>query len=158
MRDRYLVLQRELFYWRGVQLHAASGRTIWLGEHQGAFYACGVYRRQRDGSLDTCPLGERGPADRSTLGEQEDHVEKLVSERPIMALASALALGIAIVGMAAHLPHLVCVNGHVVAEGSPREVIVPHVLEETFGAQLEVLEHLGMPIVVDSAHPTREVI
>jgi len=60
-------------------------------------------------------------------------------------------------GMAAHLPHLVCVNGHVVAEGSPREVIVPSVLEETFGARLEVLEHLGMPVVVDSAHPLRSV-
>ena len=31
-----------------------------------------------------------------TLGEQEDHVEKLVSERPITALASAFALGIVI--------------------------------------------------------------
>ena len=60
-------------------------------------------------------------------------------------------------GMAAHLPHLVCVNGHIVAEGSPREVITPGVLEETFGARLEVLEHLGMPVVVDSAHPLRSV-
>ena len=61
-------------------------------------------------------------------------------------------------GMATHLPHLVCVNGHIVAEGSPREVIVPRVLEETFGARLEVLEHLGMPIVVDTSHPMREPI
>ncbi len=61
-------------------------------------------------------------------------------------------------GMAAHLPNLVCVNGHIVAEGSPREVIIPSVLEETFGARLDVLEHLGMPIVVDTAHPTREAI
>ena len=59
-------------------------------------------------------------------------------------------------GMAAHLPHLVCVNGHVVAEGAPRDVIVPSVLEETFGARLEVLQHLGMPIVVDGAYSTRE--
>lgn len=58
-------------------------------------------------------------------------------------------------GMAAHLPRLVCVNGHIVAEGTPQEVIIPSVLEETFGAQLEVLEHLGMPIVVDPAHPAR---
>lgn len=54
-------------------------------------------------------------------------------------------------GMAAHLPHLVCVNGHVVAEGSPEQVITPAVLEETFGAQLDVLQHLGMPVVVDTA-------
>jgi ABC-type Mn2+/Zn2+ transport system ATPase subunit len=59
-------------------------------------------------------------------------------------------------GMAAHLPSLICVNGHIVAEGSPRDVIVPDVLEETFGARLEVLEHLGMPIVVDGAYSSRE--
>lgn len=57
-------------------------------------------------------------------------------------------------GMAAHLPHLVCVNHRIVAEGSPRRVITPAVLEETFGARLEVLEHLGMPVVVDDARPT----
>lgn len=61
-------------------------------------------------------------------------------------------------GMAAHLPHLVCVNGHIIAEGTPHEVIVPQVLEETFGAQLEVLQHLGMPIVVDSAYSAREAM
>ena len=58
-------------------------------------------------------------------------------------------------GMAAHLPHLVCVNGHIVAEGSPEEVITPEVLEETYGAKLEVLQHLGMPVVVDSSTPGR---
>jgi zinc/manganese transport system ATP-binding protein len=61
-------------------------------------------------------------------------------------------------GMAAHLPQLVCVNGHVIAEGTPREVMVPDVLEETFGARLEVLEHLGMPIVVDGAYSSREAM
>jgi ABC-type cobalamin/Fe3+-siderophores transport system ATPase subunit len=55
-------------------------------------------------------------------------------------------------GMAAHLPHLVTLNGRVIAEGTPRQVITPDVLEETFGARLEVLEHLGMPVVVDDYH------
>jgi zinc/manganese transport system ATP-binding protein len=54
-------------------------------------------------------------------------------------------------GMAAHLPHLVCVNGHIVADGAPSEVITPQVLEETFGARMEVLEHLGMRVVVDES-------
>ena len=31
-----------------------------------------------------------------TLGQEEEHVEKLIAERPIAALASALALGVAI--------------------------------------------------------------
>jgi ABC-type Mn2+/Zn2+ transport system ATPase subunit len=58
-------------------------------------------------------------------------------------------------GMAAHLPQLVALNGRVVATGRPEEVIRPAVLEEVYGARLEVLEHLGIPVVVDRAH--REV-
>jgi ABC-type Mn2+/Zn2+ transport system ATPase subunit len=52
-------------------------------------------------------------------------------------------------GMAAHLPHLVCLNTRVVAAGAPREVLTADVLERTYGARLEVLEHAGMPVVVD---------
>jgi ABC-type Mn2+/Zn2+ transport system ATPase subunit len=58
-------------------------------------------------------------------------------------------------GMAAHLPHIVCVNSRIVADGSPAEVITPDVLEETFGARMEVLEHLGMLVVVDGAPVVR---
>lgn len=54
-------------------------------------------------------------------------------------------------GMAAHLPHLVALQTRVIASGTPQEVIVPSVLEQTFGARMEVLQHLGMPVVVDSA-------
>lgn len=54
-------------------------------------------------------------------------------------------------GMAAHLPHLVCVNHRIVADGTPQQVITPAVLEQTFGARMEVLEHLGMRVVVDEA-------
>jgi ABC-type Mn2+/Zn2+ transport system ATPase subunit len=54
-------------------------------------------------------------------------------------------------GMAAHLPHLVALQRRVVAAGRPDEVIVPDVLERTFGARMEVLQHLGMPVVVDGA-------
>ena len=61
-------------------------------------------------------------------------------------------------GMAAHLPHLVCVNGHIVASGTPAEVITPPVLEETFGARMDVLEHLGMLVVVDSAPEGRDSV
>jgi ABC-type Mn2+/Zn2+ transport system ATPase subunit len=54
-------------------------------------------------------------------------------------------------GMATHLPHLVCVNHRIVADGKPSEVMTPTVLENTFGARMEVLEHLGMRVVVDEA-------
>lgn len=52
-------------------------------------------------------------------------------------------------GMAAHLPRLVCLNRRVIGVGAPREVLTPEVLEQTYGAPMEVLEHGGMPVVVD---------
>lgn len=53
-------------------------------------------------------------------------------------------------GMASHLPHLIALQQRVIAEGTPSEVIVPEVLERVFGARMEVLQHLGMPVVVDA--------
>jgi len=56
-------------------------------------------------------------------------------------------------GVAAHLPALVCLNGEVVASGDPARVLTPEVLEKTYGAPMDVLEHAGMPIVVDRFPP-----
>ena len=52
-------------------------------------------------------------------------------------------------GIAAHLPEIVCLNREVIAAGAPRDVLSPEVLERTYGARMEVLEHGGMPVVVD---------
>jgi ABC-type Mn2+/Zn2+ transport system ATPase subunit len=52
-------------------------------------------------------------------------------------------------GIAAHLPHLVCLNTEITGRGTPQEVLTPEVLERTYGAPMEVLEHGGMPLVVD---------
>lgn len=52
-------------------------------------------------------------------------------------------------GVAAHVPELVALHGTVLHRGTPREVMTPRVLEQTFGAPMEVLEHLGMPVVLD---------
>jgi ABC-type Mn2+/Zn2+ transport system ATPase subunit len=60
-------------------------------------------------------------------------------------------------GMAAHLPHLVCLNRRVIAAGAPAEVLTAPVLEATFGAGLDVLTHLGMPVVVDSGRDVLSV-
>lgn len=56
-------------------------------------------------------------------------------------------------GIAAHLPHLIALQRRIIASGSPAQVIVPDVLERVFGARLEVLQHLGMPVVVETAEP-----
>lgn len=53
-------------------------------------------------------------------------------------------------GIAAHLPRIVCLNREVIGDGAPHEVLNAEVLERTYGASMEVLEHGGMPVVVDS--------
>jgi ABC-type Mn2+/Zn2+ transport system ATPase subunit len=53
-------------------------------------------------------------------------------------------------GIAAHLPTVVCLNRSVIGAGPPEEVLVPGVLELTYGSPMEVLEHGGMRVVVDS--------
>ena len=55
-------------------------------------------------------------------------------------------------GIATHMPSLVCLNRHVVAVGSPLEVLTPETLEKTFGASMDVLVHHGVCIVVDRPH------
>jgi ABC-type Mn2+/Zn2+ transport system ATPase subunit len=52
-------------------------------------------------------------------------------------------------GLAAHLPRIACVNRELIAIGTPREVLTPDVLERTYGAPMEVLEHGGMLMVTD---------
>jgi ABC-type Mn2+/Zn2+ transport system ATPase subunit len=52
-------------------------------------------------------------------------------------------------GVATHLPRLVCLNRTVLADGAPAEVITPAVLEATYGAPMQVLQHGGMPVVVE---------
>ena len=52
-------------------------------------------------------------------------------------------------GIAAHLPNIVCLNRSVIAAGPPVQVLRPDVLERTYGAPMQVLEHGGMPVVVD---------
>ena len=56
-------------------------------------------------------------------------------------------------GVAAHLPQLVCLNREVIAAGKSAEVLTPEVLEQTYGAPMDVLEHAGMPLVVDHYEP-----
>lgn len=55
-------------------------------------------------------------------------------------------------GIATHLPRLVCLNTTVVGDGAPADVLVPDVLEQTFGARMDILEHAGLPLVVDRYH------
>lgn len=55
-------------------------------------------------------------------------------------------------GLAAHLPRVVCMNTHIIADGSPIEVLNSEVLEQTYGAPMEVLVHGGMPVVLEQGN------
>lgn len=51
--------------------------------------------------------------------------------------------------VAARLPRLVCLNGDVVATGTPRDVFRPEVLRRTFGSDMAVVEHEGQLLAVE---------
>lgn len=115
-------------------------RQLSGGQQQRMFLARALYRRPQLLLLD----------------EPTSGVDVSTRHDVLHLLADLHEDGVAIVltthdlnGMAAHLPHLVCVNHRVIADGSPENVIRPEVLEQTFGARMEVLEHLGMRVVVD---------
>lgn len=60
-------------------------------------------------------------------------------------------------GVATHLPRLVCLNREIVAAGAPLEVLRPAVLERTYGASMDVLQHNGVCVIVD-AEPADPVV
>ena len=55
-------------------------------------------------------------------------------------------------GLAAHLPRLICFNRTVIADGVPADVLKPYFLERTYGAPMEVLQHGGMPVVLEQGN------
>jgi ABC-type Mn2+/Zn2+ transport system ATPase subunit len=91
------------------------------------------------------------------LDEPTSGVDVRTRHDVLHLLADLNAEGLAVVvtthdlnGIAAHLPRLVCLNREVVAAGPPERVLTPEVLHRTYGAPMEVLEHAGMRVVVDT--------
>lgn len=91
------------------------------------------------------------------LDEPTSGVDVRTRHEVLHLLGELHASGLAIVltthdlnGIAAHLPRLVCLNQRVIGAGTPAEVLVPDVLEATYGSPMEVLEHGGMRVVVDA--------
>jgi ABC-type Mn2+/Zn2+ transport system ATPase subunit len=60
-------------------------------------------------------------------------------------------------GIATHLPTIVCLNKTIIGSGAPEDVLVPDVLERTYGSPMQILEHGGMRVVVD-AGPNASVL
>jgi ABC-type Mn2+/Zn2+ transport system ATPase subunit len=92
------------------------------------------------------------------LDEPTSGVDARLRHEILHLLADLTGNGLTIVltthdlnGIATHLPRLVCLNGTVVADGAPMDVLTPSALERTFGASLDVLVHHGVCVVVDAA-------
>ena len=90
------------------------------------------------------------------LDEPSSGVDARTRHDVLHLLGELNADGLAIVltthdlnGVATHLPRLVCLNGRVIAAGAPVDVLRRDVLERTYGAPMEVLEHAGLLMVVD---------
>lgn len=54
--------------------------------------------------------------------------------------------------VAAHLPWVVCLNRHVIAEGEPQEIFTTKVLEETYKGEMVVFQHGDMIMVGERPH------
>jgi len=54
--------------------------------------------------------------------------------------------------VAVHLPWIVCLNGRVLAEGPPTQVITSETLKLTYGADMPVIHYQGMTLVAESPH------
>jgi zinc/manganese transport system ATP-binding protein/zinc transport system ATP-binding protein len=54
--------------------------------------------------------------------------------------------------VAAHLPWVVCVNGRVLAEGTPPQVFTPEVLKLVYGGDIPVTTYQGMTLVAEQPH------
>ena len=97
-----------------------------------------------------------GRPDLLVLDEPASGVDVATRHEMLHLLADLHRDGLAILltthdinGLAAHLPRIVCFNRTVIADGPPAHVLHPYVLERTYGAPMEVLQHGGMPLVVE---------
>jgi len=57
--------------------------------------------------------------------------------------------------VAAHLPRVICLNGKVIADGSPEETFTPEILARTYNAPVSVVHQEGVVVVVETPHEFR---
>lgn len=100
------------------------------------------------------------------LDEPTSDVDLKTRDEVLHLLADLNAAGTTIVmtthelnAVAAHLPWVVCVNRHIVAEGDPTEVFTSEILNETYSADLRVVRQDGAVLVADAApHRLRQAL
>ncbi len=57
--------------------------------------------------------------------------------------------------VAAHLPWVICLNGRIVAQGTPDDVFTPEILGRTYGAEMVVIRQGDLILVSDRLAATR---
>jgi ABC-type Mn2+/Zn2+ transport system ATPase subunit len=97
-----------------------------------------------------------GRPDLLLLDEPTSGVDLRTRHEVLHLLGDLNAEGLAVVltthdlnGIASHLPRIVCLNTEVIADGPPEVVLTTEVLERTYGAPMDILEHGGLRIVID---------
>ncbi len=97
-----------------------------------------------------------GSPDVLLLDEPTSGVDVKTRHEVLHLLGDLNSAGLAVVltthdlnGIAAHLPRLMCINRRLIGEGTPAQVLTPAVLEATYGAPMDVLDHMGVPMVVE---------
>ena len=129
-------------------LHDRHIRDLSGGQQQRVFLARALLRRP-----DLLVLDEPTSGVDVRTRHEVVHLLRDLNESGVAILLTTHDLN----GIAAHLPSIVCLNREVIAAGAPRDVLTPEVLERTYGARMEVLEHGGMPVVVDDLAATKSV-
>ncbi len=100
------------------------------------------------------------------LDEPTSGVDIRTRDEVLHLLADLNSQGVTIVltthelnSVAAHLPHVVCVNRRIVAQGDPDTVFTSEILNTTYAADLRVVRQDGMVLVADAApHRMRDAL
>ena len=115
-------------------------RSLSGGQQQRVFLARALIRRPPMLVLDE-PTSGLDVATRATMLDLLDDIN--ASGTAILLTTHDLN------GVGARLPHLVCLNGSVVAQGPPGDVFDPDVLRATFSTEMAVVEHEDRLLAVE---------
>jgi zinc/manganese transport system ATP-binding protein/zinc transport system ATP-binding protein len=130
-------------------LHDRHIRNLSGGQQQRAFLARALIRSPKLLLLD----------------EPTSGVDVRTRDDILHVLADLNAEGVTVImathelnAVAAHLPHVICVNGGIIAQGHPDDVFTPDVLSRTYKAPMLVLKQDGLTLVADMPHFLKEAL
>lgn len=139
-RDRMKAILRRL----GIEQYAKRHiRSLSGGQQQRVFVARALMRDSRLLLLDEPTTG----VDMATRDEVL-HLLAEINQDGVTIILTTHELN----AVAAHLPHIVCLNRTLIASGPPEHVFTPAILGRTYNAQMNVIVHEGMTLVAENPH------